>query len=99
MTGYEADDREARTAPVVEVHGRTLVFDQVRGRAVLWLEGHVFLPIGATVELGNGSANAEVVGVRLLRAERVDVAQVCLDVRVPERYWVTGTEDETIAEE
>lgn len=97
MVLRESNEYRTDIAPVVELDKRTLVYDRSRKRQVLWIQGAVILPVGATVELIAPHVSAEVVGVRLLIADTSQPAQVCLDVDVPEEYWTTteSTEIET----
>lgn len=73
--------------PQVGLDPRTLVFDRERQRQVMWIEGVVPLPVGAVIELASPNVNAEVVGVRLIAGTATIPATVCLDVRVPARFY------------
>ena len=74
-------------APKAQLAERTLVYDRERDLHVLWIQGVVVLPVGATVELSNPHATAEVIGVRLLAGSTSHPVGVCLDVKVPPEYW------------
>jgi hypothetical protein len=78
--------------PAMTFASETLVFDRKRNMQVLRLDGAVFLPIGAEVELTHPNVNATVVGVRLLAGlegvgDDALPMKVCLDVDVPTEWW------------
>ena len=83
----QRDDDGQFVAPKVQLSERTLVYDKERNLHVMWIQGVVVLPVGATVELTNPNVNAEVIGVRLLPGGTSHPVGVCLDVKVPPAYW------------
>ena len=81
-------DPSPREIPILALATRTLIFDNKTSQQILWIDGVVVLPIGATVELTKPNLPATVVGVRLLAGlPGGPPAMVCLDVNVPDAWW------------
>lgn len=80
----------ASAPPTLPLDGRTLIFDTISSEQVLWIEGVVPLPVGATIQLGPPNVDVKVVRVRLLAGRNTRSALVCLDVAVPAAYWGEG---------
>ena len=57
-------------APQVGLAARTLVYDKLRSSQVMWLDGLVVPPVGATVELTDPNADATVVSIRLVAGDQ-----------------------------
>lgn len=55
----------------------TVVHDPLANRAIMRIDGHVFMPVGGEIELTNPNVNARVTRVRLLAG---NPAVLCLDV-------------------
>jgi hypothetical protein len=86
----QTDEEGVYIAPQLRLAERTLVYDKERDLHVMWIQGVVVLPVGATIELCNPHVNAEVIGVRLLPGSTSHPVGVCLDVKVPQEYWQGG---------
>ena len=86
----QTDEEGVYIAPQLRLAERTLVYDKERDLHVMWIQGVVVLPVGATIELCNPHVNAEVIGVRLLPGSTSHPVAVCLDVKVPQEYWQEG---------
>jgi hypothetical protein len=74
-------------APNLRFDGRTLIFDVITQRHVMWIDGVVVLPVGTTVDLGPPNVEASVTGVRLQAGKNQSSAAVILSVEVPAKYW------------
>ena len=78
---------QSEDTPRLPLDGRTLIFDVVTQKAVMWIDGVVSVPIGALVQLGPPNVDAPVVSVRLQAGKETGSALVVLDVEVPAGYW------------
>lgn len=90
---------EDMKTPAVGVEQRTLLWDVEADRQVMWFEAVLPLPVGAVVQLADGShhGTAHVTGVTLLpgKDERsAGGALLRLDCTVDAGWWEHHTENE-----
>ena len=90
---HHLDEEGIYDPPTPQLGGFTVVHDRNRNRQVMRIRGVVVLPVGAEVELTEPNVNAVVEGVRLLAGSNTLPVHVCLDVKVPGKYW---GEEETL---
>ena len=86
-----AEDRKNAQGEWVPVHRRldprTLIFDHKTDQQVMWIDGILPLPVGATIHLTHSTVDAVVVAIRLLPGSDQTAVTLCLHVAVPSHYW------------
>jgi hypothetical protein len=65
---------------------KTVIFDLETQQQIAWLDGVLWPPVGAVIELGAPNRDAVVVGVRLVITPiSTDVAHIIVDVNDPKK--------------